>query len=71
MENLVFKNYLNTKKKDFLMSLPKEKKELEAVLRDNLITAYMDYAMEFGGSKAQRICRETLKLLKKNNSLKA
>jgi hypothetical protein len=52
------------------MPLRKERKELEEVLQDNLVTAYIDYAMEFGKIKAKKVINETSKLLNKNGSLK-
>lgn len=52
------------------MPLGKERKELEAVLRDNLVTAYIDYAMEFGSIKANKVLDRTSKKLNKNGSLK-
>jgi len=53
-----------------LMPLRKERKKLEEVLQDNLVTAYIDYAMEFGKIKAKKVINETSKLLNKNGSLK-
>lgn len=71
LENLIFKNYLNPDSgKKTLMPLRKERRELETVLRDNLITAYLDYAMEFGSHKAKKILNESSKMLRKNGGLK-
>jgi hypothetical protein len=36
------------------MPLGKDRKELEEVLRDNLVTAYIYYAMEFGKIKEKK-----------------
>jgi hypothetical protein len=38
---------------------------LEGILRDNFVSAYLDYAMAFGEQKAQKVIAQARQILKK------
>jgi hypothetical protein len=40
-------------------------KKLEGILRDNVVSAYLDYAMAFGERKAQNVIKHAQNTLKK------
>ena len=46
------------------MSEEKGETRLEKMLRNSLISAYLDYVREFGEEKAQRVYEEALRFLK-------